>query len=186
MAVARLTNETMTTLTANEMTMEHWYCIYTKPNMEEQVSKRLLDQPEIEVFHPKLRRRNYVRGKLQEVVEDLFPCYIFSRFSPLKYFHMIKYTRGVRRVIGDEAGTPHTIDGEIIDQIRSRIRDGFVQLDTSDFNYGDNVVVQEGPFAGLAGIFIKDLPARDRVLILLSTIAYQPSVEVKKNFLTRA
>jgi transcription elongation factor/antiterminator RfaH len=175
----------MASLTANEITAEHWYCIYTKPNMEERVSKRLLDQPEIEVFHPRLRRRKCVRGRLQEVVEELFPCYIFSRFSPLKYYHMIKYTRGVRRVIADESGNPHIVDGEIIDQIRTRIRDGFVQLETYDFNCGDTVTVQQGPFAGLTGIFMRDLHPRDRVLILLNTIAYQASIEVEKGFFSR-
>ncbi len=83
------------------MTIERWYCIYTKPNMEEQVSKRLRDIPEMEVFHPKIKRNKYVRGRLQEVVEDLFPSYIFSRFSLLNYFHLVKFTRGVRRVVGD-------------------------------------------------------------------------------------
>jgi transcription antitermination factor NusG len=99
---------------------------------------------------------------------------------------MIKYTRGIRRIIGDESENPHIIDGEIIDQIQSRIRDGFVQLEPNDFNSGDNVVIQEGPFAGLAEIFIKDLPARDRVLILLGTIAYQASIEIEKGLLVTA
>jgi transcriptional antiterminator RfaH len=179
-------NTIMTTSTANTMTMEQWYCIYTKPNMEEQVSTRLLGLPGLEVLSPKLKRQKYVRGRLLEVVEYLFPSYIFSRFSPLKYYHMIKYTRGVRRVIGDESGNPQTVDGEIIDEIQSRIKEGFIQLESDYFNSGDNVVIQEGPLAGLSGIFKKDLPGRDRVLILLSTIAYQASVEVEKSFLARA
>jgi len=168
------------------MTMEHWYCIYTKPNMEEQVSKRLHDLPEMEVCHPKIKRSKYVRGRLHEVVEDLFPSYIFSRFSPHKYYQMIKYTRGVRRVVGDASGNPFIVDEEIIDHIQSRMFDGFIQLEPNEYNPGDDVVVQEGPFAGLTGIFIKDLPARDRVLILLNAIAYQASVEVEKGFLAKA
>jgi transcriptional antiterminator RfaH len=177
--------EAITTLTANELTMKHWYCIYTKPKMEEQVSRRLLDSPELEVFTPKLRRQKYVRGRLQEAVEDLFPSYIFSRFSLLDCYHMVKYTRGVKSVVGDTWGNPVVIDDEIIDQIQSRMKDGFVRVEPNDFKAGDNLVIQGGPFAGLAGIFIKDLPASDRALILLTAIAYQASVEVEKGLLER-
>ena len=89
-------------------------------------------------------------------------------------------------MVGDVSGNPFIVDEEIIDHIQSRMFDGFIQLEPNEYNPGDDVVVQEGPFAGLTGIFIKDLPARDRVLILLNAIAYQASVEVEKGFLAKA
>lgn len=165
--------------------MVHWYCIYTKPNMEERVSKRLLDQPDIEVFHPKLKRRKYVRGRLEDDIEDLFPSYIFARFGSAKYYHMIKYTRGVRNLVGDTSGNPSIVDDEIRCQVQSRMNDGFVQVEQEAFRRGDRVEIREGPFRGFAGVFQKEVKARDRVMILLNTITYQASVEIEKALLAR-
>ncbi len=146
-----------------------------------------MNVPDIEVFYPKLKRKKFIRGKLKDVVEELFPCYIFSRFNPSKHFHMIKYTRGVRRIIGDESGNSYIVDDAIIDQIQSRIEDGFIHLEPTQFiNIGDKVVIQEGPLMGMMGVFQKEFKARDRVLILLNTIAYQASIEIEKVFLTKS
>jgi transcriptional antiterminator RfaH len=65
--------------------MEHWYCIYKKPKTEDQVSQCLMNVPDIEVFYPKLKRKKFIGGKLKDAVEELFPCYIFSRFNPVKH-----------------------------------------------------------------------------------------------------
>ena len=67
------------------------------------------------------------------------------------------------------------------------MKDGFVFLEDSDrtFKIEDKVVVKEGVFKGLNGIFLKDLKARDRVLILMSALVYQPTIEIEKCFLAR-
>ncbi len=167
--------------------MENWYCIYTKPGMEEHVSSRLINWPDIEVFNPKLKRKGFNKGRLKEIIEELFPCYIFSRFNPERYHHLIKYTRGIRKIVSDQSGTPQIVDEEIIQTIKSRIKDGYISSGDSDlmFNTGEKVVVKEGVFKGLRGIFLKDLKARDRVLILLNAIAYQAHVEIEKGFVAR-
>ena len=145
-----------------------------------------MDVSDIEVFNPKLRRTQYCRGKSKDTIEALFPCYIFSRFNPGKYYHMIKYTSGVKRVVGDGAGNPYIVDEGIIDLIKSKANDGFIHIQPSDFNAGDRVTVQEGPLKGLTGIFLEEVNARDRVLILLNTITYQARITIEKSFLARA
>lgn len=165
--------------------MENWYCLFTKPKRENYVSERLINVAGIEVFNPKIKRKKYVRGRGREVVEGLFPCYIFSRFNPFKHYHVIKYTRGVRRIVGDISGNPFLVDGNIVDQIRSRIKDGYILMEPSELNIGDQVVIQEGPLKGFTGIFQNELKARDRVMILLNTLAYQASIEVEKGYLAR-
>lgn len=167
--------------------MEHWYCIYTKQKKEDQICKRLMDIPEIEIFNPKLKRTKYMRGRLREVVEELFPSYIFSRFNPVKYYHMIKYTGGVKRIIGDGSGNPYIVDNRIIELIKSKAKNGFILIEPSSFNVGtgEKVIIKEGPLKGFMGIFLKELNARDRVLVLLNVMTYQARVEIEKGFLAR-
>lgn len=164
--------------------IKNWYCIYTKPKQEDLVSRRLIEIPEIEVFNPKLKQKRYVRGRLKEAVEELFPCYIFSKFNPDRYYHMVKYTRGIRRIVGNK-GAPFIVDESIIALIRSRVKEGFVNLEPLEFKSGEQVVIKDGPFSGLMGIFLRGLKARERVLVLLNTIAYQAKIEIDRCLLSK-
>ena len=163
--------------------IRNWYCIYTKPKQEDLLSRRLSDITEIEVFNPKLKKKKYVRGRLKEIVEELFPCYIFSRFNPDRYFHMVRFTRGVRRIVGNEV--PFVVDEDIISLIRSKIKEGFVNLEPPVFKSGEQVIIKDGPLSGLTAIFLKELSAKERVLVLLNTLAYQAKVELDRCLLSR-
>jgi transcriptional antiterminator RfaH len=166
--------------------MKNWYCIYTKARYEEHVSERLMSLTDIEVLNPKIKTKRYLRGRMKEVTEELFPCYIFSKFNPSQYLHMIKYTRGVKLIIGNAVGNPYVVDCGIIDQVQSRMNDGFVQLERQELRRGDKVEILEGPLRGLEGVFQGELKACDRVFILLNTIEYQARIEIEKGLLAKA
>lgn len=163
--------------------IKNWYCIYTKPRQEDLLSRRLSDITEIEVFNPKLKKKKYVKGRLKEIVEELFPCYIFSRFNPDRYFHMVRFTRGVRRIIGNEV--PFVVDEDIISLIRSKIKEGFVNLEPPVFKSGEHIVIKDGPLSGLTAIFLKELKPRERVLILLNTLTFQAKIELDRCLLSK-
>ena len=91
---------------------------------------------------------------------------------------------GVMRIISDPSGNPCVVDDQIIAQIRSRLKDGYIYMDQAVFHPGDKVMIQEGPLAGLTGIF-QQLKARDRVLMLLNIINYQARIEVARQNITR-
>ena len=164
----------------------HWYCVYTKPGQEDLVCRMLSLQPEIEVFNPMVKRKRYLRGQFKEVIEELFPCYIFARFSLSKYYHMIKYTRGVRRLVGDRNGNPYVVDNSLVELLRSRIKDGFIRMEPQNFTPGEKVKIIEGPLKGLMGIFHKNLKPSERVVILLNTLSYQARMEIDRDLLVRA
>jgi transcription elongation factor/antiterminator RfaH len=163
-----------------------WYCIYTKPKQEDLLSMKLRDLTDIEIFSPKLRTKRIIRGKVNDVTEEFFPCYIFAKFDPKKYFHMIKYTRGVRRVVGNSLGLPYVVDERIIELIKSRMKNGFISIEQSRLVEGEEVTITEGPFKGIKGLFSEDLKPRDRVLILLNTIKYQAKVTIEADFVKKA
>lgn len=164
--------------------MANWHCIYTKPNQEDLVCRRLMDLPGIEMFNPKIKARKYIRSKPREVVDELFPCYVFAAFHEDRYFHTIKYTRGVRRFVGSPTGDPYTIDSLIIDTIKGRMEAGFISIEPAMFAEGEKVVIIDGPFSGLTGLFIKELNANERVLVLLSSICVK--VELDGAYLAKA
>ena len=158
-----------------------WYAIYTKPGKEDTVASRLQGIG-IDVLNPKLKTKKYKRNKLAEVIEPLFPCYLFARFDKEKYTHLITYTRGVRYIVGKQH--PIVVYDEIIETIREGMEDGdIIVIKPGRFEKGERVLIREGPFRDFYGIFEREIKGNERVMILLETIHYK--IELEKQFLTK-
>jgi transcriptional antiterminator RfaH len=160
-----------------------WYTVYTKPKREDAVAGSL-ENAGIEVFNPRLKQKKYVQGAYRNKISPLFPCYVFVKFEPETTAHMIKYTRGVRRIVGGDM--PWPVSDEIIDVIRDKEEDGIVTIKPPQLKYGDSVAINDGPLSGLKGIFEKELNGQERVVLLLSAIEYQARAVVDKAFLVMA
>ena len=152
----------------------NWYAVYTKVKAEEAVA-RLLSKAGIETLNPKIRVRKYVRRKYVEAVEQLFPCYLFAFFDEGKQGHMIRYTRGVKYIVGREH--PLTVHPQIIEVIRERMEGDIVEPLSEKFDSGERVLVKEGPFKDFYGIFERHIPGKKRATILLETLFFRLEVE---------
>lgn len=148
--------------------MVNWYLIYVKPKNEDALTKRFSDIG-LEVLNPKLKERRFIRKKLQEVIAPLFSCYIFIKLDLLKDHNLVKYTRGVKRLIGNE-NRPDVVPEDIIQSIKNRMKEGIIKIAQNKFEHGDEVVIKGGPFQGFDAVFEKQLKDSERVSILLKTI----------------
>ena len=160
-----------------------WYAVYTKPKREDAVAGSL-ENAGIEVFNPRLKQKKYMQGAYRNKISPLFPCYVFVKFEPETTSHMIKYTRGVKRVVGGDF--PWPVSDEVIDLIRNQEEDGIIAIKPPDLKYGDSVAINDGPLSGLRGIFEKELNGQERVVLLLSSIEYQARAVVERAFLSKA
>jgi transcription antitermination factor NusG len=111
-------------------------------------------------------------------VSPLFAGYIFARFDAAVLLGKVRYTRGIRNVVGfGEYATP--VEDEVMELIQSRTdADGFVHV--VELRPGDAVEVVDGPMRSLSGVFERHLSQEDRVLILLTTVRSQIRVELSK------
>jgi len=159
-----------------------WYAVYTKPKKEDSVAF-LLQNIGLEVLNPKIKFRKFKRNKLTDVIEPLFPCYLFANFDKDKYAHLITYTRGVRYVVGKK--NPLVVQDEVINVIKDGIEDNdLIVFKPSTFKNGDKVLIKDGPFKDFYGIFEKEIKGHERVMILLETM--QCRVELDSYFLAVA
>ncbi len=159
-----------------------WYAVYTKPRYEDIVSGSLRNAG-LEVFNPKLKQRKYLNNAYRDITGSLFPCYIFVRFEPMTFSWMIKYTRGVRKIVGGEM--PWPVSDEIIDLIKSQEENGLISIKPPEFKRGDSVIIKDGPFQGLSGVFEREISGEERVVLLLTAIEYQARVVLEKSFLLK-
>lgn len=148
----------------------YWYLLYTKPKKEDIVSERLRGI-NMEVYNPKLLKKQKRNGQTKEQALPLFPCYIFVKFDVAEHSRLIKFTPGVKRVLSFD-GSPCPVPEEIIATIQSREKEGTVNV-LSSFQEGDAVVIKDGPLKDFVGIFQKELSGNERVIVLLNTLSTQ-------------
>ena len=163
----------------------NWYVVHTHPKQEERANSNLQSWA-LETLSPKLRVNKYneFTGQLTRLVKPLFPGYIFARFKFNDMYHRIRFARGVHSLVCF-CNKPVPVDDEIVNMIRSRMgNDGFVKT-TDDLKAGDEVIINEGRFQNLCGVFERELPDTERVRILLSTIGFQAHVVVNKNLVSK-
>ena len=165
--------------------MRNWYCVYTKRGQEDSVSFKLSELPNLEVLNPKIQRRKYVRHRSRFVNEELFPSYIFSRLDLEQYGHLVQYTRGVRRFVGDRSGRPYEVDLSIINFLKARLHNGIVLIEQDLLRPGDQVRIHDGPFTGLTGEILLGMKPNERVMVLLTSLERQLKVEFPSCCLSR-
>lgn len=152
----------------------NWYVIYTKPKCEDSTALQL-GNAGIKTLNPKIRTKKYIRGKYMSVIEPLFPSYIFACFDSEKQGHMIKYTRGVKFIVGKQ--NPLTVPQEIIEAIQERMQGDIVTPAPENLKKGDRVIIKEGPFVNFYGIFERNIPGRERAMILLEALHSKVEIE---------
>ncbi|MFA4971045.1 MAG: transcriptional activator RfaH [bacterium] len=150
-----------------------WYVLQTKPTAEENVRQHLKNA-EFETFLPKIKQMVRGQRKTQARVRPLFPSYVFVRIdlADPNLHRMIKYTRGVRKILGDGA-MPVPVPDEMIDIIRERVDGDGVIEQRITMKQGDEVKIRSGVFRDLVGILEKPVSAVGRVRVLLQIMKHQ-------------
>lgn len=153
--------------TTNDERRVLWYVIQTKPLSEDNV-ERHLKNADFETFLPKIKTMIRGRKRPSSRIKSLFPSYLFAHLNlnDPNLYHMIKYTRGVRRILGDGI-LPIPVPEEMIRIIRERMGGDGVIEQRITMKKGDPVRVRSGVFRDLVGILEKPVSAAGRVRVLL-------------------
>jgi len=151
----------------------HWYVVCTKPNKEKQASLNI-GRLGVGCFLPLLQEQKIIRRKPKTIATPLFPGYLFVRINVSEHYRTVIYTRGVQKIVEFGSG-PVEVDPAVIDAIRSRMPDSDVYaLDKAkELNSGHPVQIKDGPLAGLEAVFMRELPGRQRAIVLLRALALQ-------------
>jgi len=157
--------------------MEDWFVLNTKPKKEFQVEK-LFQEGGFKVYNPKYKQDNKIF--------PFFSGYEFVYFNHPGEYKKVKYTRGVKRIVGNDQG-PIPVPEKIIEEIKKREINGFIELDKygSEPEAGDEVQIMEGAMKGLKGVFKKELTPKERALVLLNYVSYQGHIIIEKKKLKK-
>jgi transcriptional antiterminator RfaH len=161
--------------------MEKWYTLYTKPNAEALVARTLTGRG-LTAFLPLLPSRPGER------LRPLFPAYLFVRCDlAVIEIETLQWIPGLRRVLSF-GGRPAVVPDEAI----ALIERGLAEITTAGglprhaFKPGDTVVSDQGPLAGLRGVFQGPIGPAERVHILVRFLGETNRAEVPVEALRRA
>ncbi len=147
--------------------MENWYLLRCKPRQDRYAAK-LLENQEHKVYCPLIWVNKSKTLKLQNILEPLFPGYLFIRLDAQKVnWTAIRSTRGIRDFVrfGQEIAI---VQNYIIKEIKDRIENTQISPKKRlDLSPGDTVRVTEGCFEGLQAIY-QYRSGKDRVMVLIN------------------
>lgn len=159
----------------NTETNLSWYVVQTKPMSEDRVCTQFKT---VETFCPKLKCVSLMRKNSETVkYKPLFPSYVFLRWdlSDPSNHQMVKYTRGVNKILGD-GPKPVAISDEIVEMIKGRTNSGGI-IEQNTFKVGDPVKVKRGHLKDLQGILDRPVSDSGRVAVLLNLFNRQMRVQ---------
>jgi transcriptional antiterminator RfaH len=93
-------------------TVNLWYVIQTKPKKEEE-AKFYLSTRGVEMFNPLMETFALRNGRMNKELKPLFTGYIFSKFDLEQNYPLVRWARGVKKVLGF-GGYPTPISEEVV------------------------------------------------------------------------
>jgi transcription antitermination factor NusG len=134
----------------------------------------------MEVFLPKIKVRSTRRDRKAMIHTPLFPGYLFIRtdLHPHSHIEVVK-TAGVVRLIGSRQG-PVPVPDETIESLKIMVASELPIGTGSRLQPGARVMVVQGPFAGVAGTFVR-YRGQGRVLVNIEALGQYASVDVNED-----
>lgn len=166
--------------------MKQWYAVYCKVQQDARAEENLKIQG-FDVFRPLVRVRKKMKARFREVVESMFPRYLFIYLDNVTdNWAPIRSTRGVADLVRWSSCVP-AVPNAVIDLIRQRLdSDQCVDLrHVKKFQLHDRIRIINGPFAGYEGLFEKQNGA-ERVVVLLKLMRQELKVELPETVLAHA
>ncbi|MGQ9647306.1 MAG: transcription termination/antitermination protein NusG [Thermodesulfobacteriota bacterium] len=154
-----------------------WYVIQTKPKKEEE-ARVYLSMKGLEIFCPLMEGFLIRNGKINKEYKPLFPGYMFGKFDLEQDYALVRWGRGVKKVLSLGGGYPTPLSEEVVEVIKRRTDSHGIVRRSYHFEANDRIRIKSGPLKDLLGIFERWVSDGERVRILLNLIGYQPEVEL--------
>lgn len=139
--------------------MKHWYVVQVyagyeeavKSDLEKQIAKKELQDLFGQILVPSAKMKAFFQGE-EPVDEQLFPGYVLIEMVDApEAFRLVNSSLRVLKFLGGK--NPIPLSKKEIDRILSQMKgEVVVAKDKTEFAVGQEVEIQDGPFAGFVGI----------------------------------
>jgi hypothetical protein len=146
----------------------YWAVARTEQNREA-VAVNFLNRAGYATYLPRIREQRVSHGRRITITPPLFSAYAFVRIE--RGWWDARWCIGVAALIKGAGNEPAKIADSMVDEIRSRERNGYVELpEPPRLKPGHPVKVVGGLFPGATGLY-SGMRSADRVAVLLAVLA---------------
>lgn len=157
-----------------------WYCARTKPKHEHIAAATLRKNSGLEAFLPRVRIERATRRGAVRSIEPLFPCYLFVRCALEEKMDEIKYSNGISGLV-KFGGKAAVVENSIIEELQDCFENDEPMTVEHRLTPGSEVSVAGGAFSGMRAHVLRNMPAKQRVQILLDILGQPTPVEVDRS-----
>ena len=163
---------------------EKWFLLKTKTRQEKRAMENLQRQ-HAECYCPEVLVEKIFRGKKSQVIEILFPGYLFVNFrNPASSIHSVKNTRGVQSFVSF-GGHPALVPSKLIQELKEKTKPSENLLISNLPKRGDKLKVTDGPFNGMSVVFYQP-NGDERAEVLLTMMNQQVKASIQYSNLVAA
>jgi len=156
-----------------------WLCARTKPKHEHIAAATLRKNLGLETFLPRLWIERATRRGAVRTVEPLFPCYVFVRCLLNEQFNEIKHTNGISSLV-QFGGKISIVEDAVIEELQDCFEADEPMAVEQRLVPGCEVSVAGGAFDGMRAHVLRNMPAKQRVQVLLDILGQPTPVEVDR------
>jgi transcriptional antiterminator RfaH len=152
----------------NEM---QWFLLQTKVKQEQRAAENL-ERQDVVSFCPMIRIDKISRGRRAEVLDVLFPGYLFVQLGESSVSTTaVRSTRGVSHFV-TSAGAPIKVPQGLVDQLRQRVTADADMVMSQLPKSGAKMQVIDGPFKGLNAVFTEP-DGNNRAIVMVTLLSQQ-------------
>ena len=153
-----------------------WFCLRTQTKREHIAAAILSKIESVEVFCPRISQIKKTRTGKKRFTEAMFPGYIFAKFAYRDHFRRVMHTQGVSGIVGQ--GDRRAVPEQIVVELQNSLPEGIIEAPDLSIEPGAEIEFISGSLKGLNGTVLAQLPAKNRVNVLLEFLGNQITVAV--------
>jgi transcriptional antiterminator RfaH len=152
----------------NEM---QWFLLQTKVKQEQRAAENL-ERQDVVSFCPMIRVDKISRGRRAEVLDVLFPGYLFVQLGESSVSTTaVRSTRGVSHFV-TSAGAPIKVPQGLVEQLRQRVTADADVVMSQLPKPGAKMHIIDGPFKGLNAVFTEP-DGNNRAIVMVTLLSQQ-------------
>ena len=152
----------------NEM---QWFLLQTKVKQEQRAAENL-ERQDVVSFCPMIRVDKISRGRRAEVLDVLFPGYLFVQLGESSVSTTaVRSTRGVSHFV-TSAGAPIKVPQGLVEQLRQRVTADADVVMSQLPKSGAKMQIIDGPFKGLNSVFTEP-DGNNRAIVMVTLLSQQ-------------
>ncbi|HSF28984.1 MAG TPA: UpxY family transcription antiterminator [Candidatus Tectomicrobia bacterium] len=169
-----------------ELSIPHWYALYTRSHCEQLVWDQLAAKG-FHLFLPKIDVWSRRAGKRHRISIPMFPGYLFLRHAMDKFSYIdVRKARGLVRILGERWDRLSVVPDVEIEAIQSVLNSSLPVMSHPYLREGQRVRITRGPLRGTEGILVHSKPAKGLLILSIELLQRSVAVEVDCSVVTAA